>query len=121
MADPYSLIGTLPRAELAKLFPSPRVRAAFETLIGNVQVTLPDQISELADTVSQIEGLEAVSQAVAARALQIASQALRSAEEGPPVQVFTQTADDAPPTAILERLAALERAVSQLSEGPTPL
>lgn len=93
MAAPSNLIGSIPRTELAKIFTQPRVRAAFEKLIDDVQSSIPTSLTDLTGAVAEIQGLELVSRSIASRALALVKQAMQSSQEGPPVPVGLKLSD----------------------------
>lgn len=93
MAGQSSLVGSLARTELAKIFTQPRVRAAFEKLIDDVQTSIPTSLTDLTSSVAELQGLEIVGRGIATLALSIAQQAIKSAQEGPPIPVGLRLSD----------------------------
>jgi ABC-type transporter Mla subunit MlaD len=97
----------LPRSLLSEFLKSQRAIKAFEDMLKDLIGTLPDSIEVLGDQADDIEGFLNSTNATAQEALSLARLAL-----------------EADPTAAIaslhDRLSALEIAVAQLKEGPTP-
>lgn len=112
----------LPRNALAELSRSSRTRKALENLLSDVSAVLPDSIDELADLIAAADGAVSAASAQALQALLLVAVALQAATEGPPPAPVIVAAQDEPAgmAALRDRLSVLERAVAQLSEGPTP-
>lgn len=132
---------TIIRAELREVFGNrPRLIKAFENLLFDMAVTVPDALTGNA---SDADDATLTAQALAVRADGTAQQALATAlaaSDGPPVVMLSQlpAVDDQPPAPVppaaadpfddwpavvyplVARVARLEADFANLKDGPTP-
>lgn len=112
MADrPAITSQPVPRADLSRTMRDPRVLRAFEALFHDAQVVIPDAIELTNETVDSLTA--------AINALTAALDALQTAPPPAP-EVLPEIPDDQTVAicSLRDRVATLERAVSQLQEGP---
>lgn len=103
----------IPRKDLAKYFPdNPRLVRLLENLAQDVVVNIPATVNPDTVTLNDVQEAVGAAQALGQAAQALAIQALAAALQS----------TDGPPTGsdLLARVAALERAVAELSEKPTP-
>jgi hypothetical protein len=141
MSDAFRTQQTIIRAELREVFGNrPRLIKAFENLLFDMAVTVPDALTGNA---SDADDATTSAQALAVRADGVAQQALAAAttaNDGPPVMVLAQSlvADDLPPAPapippadpfddwpavvypLVARVARLEAELANFKDGPTP-
>jgi len=139
MSEVFRSQQTIIRAELREVFGNrPRLIKAFENLLFDVAVTIPDVLTGNADDADEAT---TNAQVLATRADATAQQALTlasAANDGPPVVLFAPAPDDQPPQLLplaptdsaddwlaivyqlLARVARLETELANLKDGPTP-
>lgn len=130
---------TIIRSELREVFGNrPRLIKAFENLLFDMAVTVPDALTGNA---SDADDATTSAQALAVRADGVAQQALAlasAANDGPPVVMLSPPPDDQPPQLLplaptdtaddwlaivyqlVARVARLEADLANLKDGPTP-
>lgn len=130
---------TIIRSELREVFGNrPRLIKAFENLLFDMAVTVPDALtgnaSDADDATTSAQALATRADGVAQRALDLAS----AANDGPPVVMLSPPPDDQPPQLLplaptdtaddwlgivyqlVARVARLEADLANLKDGPTP-
>lgn len=120
MTDVSTTRATL-RTELYAVFGNrPRLIKAFENLLLDVAVTLPDQIDDTSDESDAVTQLAVNTAAAAAQADRLRIDAL--SEGPPPIPMSIDIPDDVAPVIfqLLARVARLESDLANLKDGPTP-
>ena len=120
MPEVRSQTSTL-RSELYAVFGNrPRLIKAFENLLSDVAITLPENIDEATQEAAEAAQLAANQALTTAQSVLARVDAL---DDGPPALLAPPSASGDDPGLLfqlLERVAKLERDFANLKDGPTP-